>query len=91
MVFSLIFLGPVYGILMFLTALLVYRILKRINRYPKNSKEFRRAIYPIYIGWVPLIHFLSYHAMRFYFEVVKSVPAWDSLKALIAKTLPMFK
>lgn len=85
MLFSLVFLGPVYGILMFLTALLTYRVLKRMNRYPKNSKEFRRVIYPVYVGWIPLIYFLSYHAMNFYYEVVKSVPAWESLKELLAK------
>ena len=85
MLFSLIILGPVYGILMFLTALLVYRVLKKMNRYPKNSKEFRRVVYPVYVGWLPFIYFLSYHAMNFYYEVVKSVPAWESLKALLTK------
>ncbi len=85
MLVSLIFLGPVYGILMFLTALLTYRVLKKMNAYPKNSKEFRRVIYPVYIGWIPFIYFLSYHAMNFYYEVVKSVPAWETLKELVAR------
>lgn len=85
MLFSLILLGPVYGILMFLTALLVYRVLKRLDHYPKNSKEFRRVIYPVYLGWIPLVYFLSHHAMNFYYEVVKSIPAWESLKELLAR------
>lgn len=85
MLCSLIFLGPVYGILMFLTALAVYRILKNTDYYPKNSKEFRRVIYPVYVGWIPFIYFLSFHAMNFYYEVVKSIPAWESLKELLAR------
>ena len=85
MLFSLIILGPVYGILMFLTALLVYRLLKNTDHYPKNSKEFRRVIYPVYVGWIPFVYFLSHHAMSFYYEVVKSVPAWESLKELLAR------
>ncbi len=85
MLFSLIILGPVYGILMFLTSLAVYRVLHKMNRYPKNAKEFRRVIYPVYVGWIPFIYFLSHHAMNFYYEVVKSVPAWESLKQLLAK------
>ncbi len=85
MLFSLIILAPVYGILMFLTALLVYRILKNTDHYPKNSKEFRRVIYPVYVGWLPFVYLLSYHAMNFYYEVVKSVPAWESLKELLAR------
>lgn len=80
--FSLVFLGPVYGILMFVSLLAVYAVLRRMRALPKNVKGFRRIIYPVYACWFPAIYILSYYAMDFYYDLLKSVPVWDKVKEM---------
>lgn len=80
---SLIFLGPIYGVMMFASLMGVYALLRRRpNGLPKKAAGFRRIIYPAYVLWLPVLYFLSYHAMNGYYELIKAVPVWDKIKEM---------
>lgn len=79
---SLIFLGPIYGVMMFASLMGVYAILRRKRALPKKAAGFRRIIYPAYILWFPVLYVLSHYAMNGFYELAKAVPVWDKVKEM---------
>lgn len=81
--FSLVILAPIYGILMFVSALGVYWMLKKNNVNLKSSKEYKKVIYILTAVWIPMIYGLSYYGMELYYDLIKSFPAWDKIKEMV--------
>lgn len=83
LVFSLLILAPIYGILMFVSALGAYKVLDKKQMTPKSSKEYKKVLYIIYIAWIPMIYALSYYGMGLYYEIVDSFPIWEKIKEML--------
>lgn len=82
-VFSLLILAPIYGIMMFVSALGVYKMLEKNNIKPKSAKEYKKILYYLYAAWVPMIYALSYYGMALYYEIVDSFPIVDKVKEML--------
>lgn len=67
---SLVLLGPVYGIFMFMSLQYIYKAMGKGKNPPADMAPYIKAGYPVFAIWAPIMFILSYHAMNFYYELL---------------------
>ncbi|MDE1153634.1 MAG: hypothetical protein PW788_13950 [Micavibrio sp.] len=77
---ALVILGPVFGIVMFLTLMPVYVVLRRRGRLPKSVAEYRKIIIIVAALLSPIVFYGTYYVMKIYYEMVGAAPIMQQFK-----------
>jgi hypothetical protein len=70
---SLTLLAPVYGIFIFLSLQYVYKAMSKGKKQSADMAPYIKAGYPVFALWAPIMFLLSYHAMNFYYELIRVI------------------
>jgi len=73
-------LGPVFGIVMFGIAQIIYAARRRAGTLPKSVAGLKKILYLVSAFFSPVVAFGTYYVMKVYFEMVAAAPIMQQFK-----------